>query len=287
MVALASNIGARYWALMARRTYGVMGKQGLCVARNMDATKLVIYHGGSWVGNCYEGGMTKLVNVPICVSYDALVKLVEDVAKVDVARYNLQLWPLAFKLEIIPGVERYSFEPISLEEACSDDGRLYKSRIFQCKKYLKRTLNMYALNDGFEVWIRRSSKTHYEARCKDDECEFQLHGIKMQKGENWVVRMFVKDHKCNIDGFHAHLRQANSWTVGELLAPKLQVGRNASGTWTTIVVFKGFEGKGSCRGICFWSSRRIIQIVACLLSSIGRSKSRDYYGVENKCCKSV
>ncbi|KAK2659084.1 hypothetical protein Ddye_005617 [Dipteronia dyeriana] len=40
--------------------------------------------------------MTKWVNVPRGVSYDALVKLVQDVAKVDVARYNLQLCSLAF-----------------------------------------------------------------------------------------------------------------------------------------------------------------------------------------------
>ena len=35
--------------------------------------------------------------------------------------------------------------------------------------------------------------------------------------------MFVKDHTCNIDGFHARFRQANSWIVGELLASKLTV----------------------------------------------------------------
>ncbi|KAK2655336.1 hypothetical protein Ddye_008388 [Dipteronia dyeriana] len=51
----------------------------------MSATKLVIYHGGSWVGNCYEGGMTKWVNVPRGLSYGVLVKLVQDVAKVDAA----------------------------------------------------------------------------------------------------------------------------------------------------------------------------------------------------------
>ncbi|KAK2655368.1 hypothetical protein Ddye_008420 [Dipteronia dyeriana] len=218
----------------------------------MDATKLVIHHGGSWVGNCYEGGMTKWVNVLKGVSYDVLVKLVQDVAKVDVARYNLQLWSLAFTisstahpriendndvscmmnvdktqvyvtmkplmikrtvsgrtpitvmiarypmltevvttikiasrvwvlvlavlvdmdvlvhgvllhlvvfpfermvwvtmliklLNMLPhelGSERYSFEPISTEEGFSDDGRLYKGRIFECKKNLKQTLNM-------------------------------------------------------------------------------------------------------------------------------------------------
>ncbi|KAK2642683.1 hypothetical protein Ddye_024446 [Dipteronia dyeriana] len=299
----------------------------------MDATKLVIHHGGSWVSNCYEGGMKKWVTVPRCVSYDGLVKLVEDVAKVDVVRYNLQLWSLAFTISgtarpriendndvscmmnvdkllpevfvsvsakeatdcvqddnlcklptsqpvydgflrqlagygsipivdssvcndetidveenncqdgvgygfgcvgghgcagpsgfatfsdvsfredglgddvdqtsehsfprdwIILGAERYSFESISTKEACSDDGRLYEDRIFQCKKDLKRTLNMYALKEGFEVRIRRSSKTRYEAGYKDGECEFHLHGIKMQKEEYWVVRMFrAKDH---------------------------------------------------------------------------------------------
>ncbi|KAK2645733.1 hypothetical protein Ddye_020928 [Dipteronia dyeriana] len=278
----------------------------------MDETKLIIHHGGSWVGNCYESGMTKWVNVPKCVNYDGLVKLVEDVAKVDVARYNLQLWSLAFTISgtdrprrgfipivdpsvcndetiddeennqwldtdnsddssipyidkgshndkdwhdgigcssgnvgghgctgpsgfatfsgisfredglgddvdqtsehasprawIIPGAERYSFESISMEKACSDDGRLYKGKIFQCKKDLKQTLNMYALKEGFEVRIITSSKTHYETGCKDGECEFHLRGIKMQKGEYWVVRMFVKDHTCNINGFHARLR---------------------------------------------------------------------------------
>ncbi|KAK2633754.1 hypothetical protein Ddye_028546 [Dipteronia dyeriana] len=62
----------------------------------MDARKLVIHHDGSCVGNCYEGGMTNWVNVLRGVSYYALVKLVDDVAKVDAARYNLKLWSLAY-----------------------------------------------------------------------------------------------------------------------------------------------------------------------------------------------
>ncbi|TXG51801.1 hypothetical protein EZV62_024325 [Acer yangbiense] len=61
---------------------------------NMDTKRLVIYHGGSWVGNCYEGGLTKWVNVPRGLTYDALVKLVQDVAKVDAARYTIELCSL-------------------------------------------------------------------------------------------------------------------------------------------------------------------------------------------------
>ena len=60
----------------------------------MDTKRLVIYHDGSWVGNCYEGVLTKLVHVPRGLTYDALVKLVQDVAKVDAARYTIELWSL-------------------------------------------------------------------------------------------------------------------------------------------------------------------------------------------------
>ena len=60
----------------------------------MDTKRLVDYHGGSWVGNSYEGGLTKWVHVPRGLTYDALVKLVQDVAKVDAARYTIELCSL-------------------------------------------------------------------------------------------------------------------------------------------------------------------------------------------------
>ncbi|KAK2658125.1 hypothetical protein Ddye_011177, partial [Dipteronia dyeriana] len=56
------------------------------------------------VDNCYEGGMIKWVNVRRGLSYDALVKLVQDVAKVDAARkcgeegHNSQKSPLALEV---------------------------------------------------------------------------------------------------------------------------------------------------------------------------------------------
>ena len=50
-------------------------------------------------------------------------------------------------------------------------------------KDLKLTVQKYALKQNFELRNRRSSKTRYEAGCKDGECEFQLRAYKMQKGE--------------------------------------------------------------------------------------------------------
>ncbi|KAK3205173.1 hypothetical protein Dsin_019219 [Dipteronia sinensis] len=73
--------------------------------------------------------------------------------------------------------------PLARRKSISDDGWLYKGKIFQCKKDLKRILHMYALKEQFEVRIRRSSKTCDKAGCKDGECEFQLRAFKMQKGE--------------------------------------------------------------------------------------------------------
>ncbi|TXG68875.1 hypothetical protein EZV62_003810 [Acer yangbiense] len=110
----------------------------------------------------------------------------------------------------IPRFERYSLEPNRMDKAISNDGCLYKGKLFRYKKDLKRTVQMYVLNENFELQIRRSRKTCYEAGCKDDKCEFQLRAFKMQKGEYWVVQMFMKDHTCNIDGYHARFRQVNS-----------------------------------------------------------------------------
>ncbi|KAK3222227.1 hypothetical protein Dsin_009252 [Dipteronia sinensis] len=109
---------------------------------------------------------------------------------------------------------------------------------------------MYALKEKFEVRIRRSSKTRYEAGCKDGECEFQLHAFKMQKGEYWVVRMFLKDHTCNIDGFPLTSstskfldcrRTINTKVASTRALSKTQRhhGRNVSGTWTSFLVYKG------------------------------------------------
>ncbi|KAK2650721.1 hypothetical protein Ddye_018210 [Dipteronia dyeriana] len=42
--------------------------------------------------------MTKWATVSRCASYDVLVKLVQNVAKVDATRYNLQLYSLAFTI---------------------------------------------------------------------------------------------------------------------------------------------------------------------------------------------
>ncbi|TXG67205.1 hypothetical protein EZV62_008480 [Acer yangbiense] len=61
---------------------------------NMDTKRLVIYHGGRWVGNSYEGGLTKWIYIPRGLTYYALVKLVQDVTKVDAARYTIELCSL-------------------------------------------------------------------------------------------------------------------------------------------------------------------------------------------------
>ena len=57
----------------------------------MDTKRLIIYHDGSWVGNCYEGGLTKWIHVHRGLTYDALVKLVQDVD-----RYTIELCSLVY-----------------------------------------------------------------------------------------------------------------------------------------------------------------------------------------------
>ena len=49
---------------------------------------------------------------------------------------------------------------------------LYKGAIFMSKDKLKITLGRLALKDKFKYRIRRSSKTLFEALCKDKSCKF-------------------------------------------------------------------------------------------------------------------
>ncbi|KAK2656421.1 hypothetical protein Ddye_009473 [Dipteronia dyeriana] len=67
--------------------------------------------------------MTKSVNVRRCVSYDALVKLVQDVVKVDAARYNLQLCSLAITISgtAHPRIENDNDIYMSVENEVTDN----------------------------------------------------------------------------------------------------------------------------------------------------------------------
>ena len=82
-----------------------------------------------------------------------------------------------------------------------DEHVLYKGEMFISKDKLKTTLGKLALKDKFEYRIRRYSKTHFEASCRDIACKFELHAIAMQGGIYCIVAKFVKDHTCDIKLF--------------------------------------------------------------------------------------
>ena len=69
-----------------------------------------------------------------------------------------------------------------------DEHVLYKGAMFISKNELKTTLGRIALKDKFEYRIRRSSKTHFKASCKD----IGLMCGCDAKGSYWIVVKFVK-----------------------------------------------------------------------------------------------
>ena len=124
---------------------------------------------------------------------------------------------------IIPGASNNSFEVVRTEESSSCN-RLSKGGLFQSKKGVKLALQSYALKENFEIRVTRSSQVRYEVGCKDPECKFHFRAAKMVEGGNyWIVRKFEEEHSCTIDELHNRNRQASSWLIGEILAPKLAV----------------------------------------------------------------
>ncbi|TXG68214.1 hypothetical protein EZV62_003149 [Acer yangbiense] len=95
----------------------------------MDTKRLVIYHGGSWVGNSYEGGLTKWVHIPRGLTYDALVKLVQNVAKIDAARYTIELHSL---VRTNSGVAQPLIENDNEVSCMMDEDKLIPEQLAAC-----------------------------------------------------------------------------------------------------------------------------------------------------------
>ncbi|KAK3198373.1 hypothetical protein Dsin_021788 [Dipteronia sinensis] len=86
-------------------------------------------------------------------------------------------------------------------------------------------------DDGINVGDRRilkfmlqgQARQRYEAGCKDLKCKFQIHAVKMEGGNYWIVWIFEEDHSCTINELHNRYCQASAWLIGEIFSLKLTV----------------------------------------------------------------
>ena len=103
-----------------------------------------------------------------------------------------------------------------------DQHVLYKGTMFMSKNKLKTILSRLALKDKFEYQIKRSSKTRFEASCKDIAYKFQLHVVAMQGGIYWTIAKFVKEPSCELELFRHYPQQVSAKVISSVIILILQ-----------------------------------------------------------------
>ena len=83
-------------------------------------------------------------------------------------------------------------------------------------------MDRLALKEKFEYQIKRSSKTHSEASCKDICYKFQLHAVEMQWGSYWIIAKFILDHSCELELFRHYLWKVPAKVISSIIIPGLQ-----------------------------------------------------------------
>ena len=134
-------------------------------------------------------------------------------------------FPTAPSRWILPCAGRYSF--VTTPAASNSQERpLFVGQVFQDKHKLKTELGLYAMQERFDIRVRRSIKYRFEAGCKDINCQFTLGAVRKEHCMFWHVKKFIRTHTCEGDVYRGQFRAANANVIGQLYAPKLSSGAN-------------------------------------------------------------
>ncbi|KAI9157722.1 hypothetical protein LWI28_026921 [Acer negundo] len=126
---------------------------------------------------------------------------------------------------ILPCAGRYSFVT-TLAASNSQEGHLFVGQVFQDKHKLKTELGLYAMQERFDIRVRRSTKYQFEASCKDINCQFTIGAVKKGHCMFWHVKKFIRTHTCEGNVYGGQFRAASANVIGQLYAPKLSSGAN-------------------------------------------------------------
>ncbi|TXG63319.1 hypothetical protein EZV62_010313 [Acer yangbiense] len=86
---VAANGGPDDLALRSKHAKNVR-KKGLMKQRFLADLRLLILHGGQWYGQNYEGEDSKMAFVPPGLTYDGLIKMVEDIVMFDSSSFKIE-----------------------------------------------------------------------------------------------------------------------------------------------------------------------------------------------------
>ncbi|KAK3193551.1 hypothetical protein Dsin_024861 [Dipteronia sinensis] len=119
------------------------------------------------------------------------------------------------------GADLYSFDNVTTIVSSTSSRPIFKGQMFRTKEDFKRELDLHALNERYEYMIRRSTKTQFEATCKEPVCDWVIKAIERKMGTYWIVKKYVRSHNCMVDVFMMHFQKTSSAKIAELMAPKV------------------------------------------------------------------
>ena len=71
------------------------------------------------------------------------------------------------------------------------------NQVFPNKQELKDIVSRWAVMSLREVWVKNSSPTKYNVKCRTSECEFYVHAFKPKNELYWVASI-VRNHTCTL-----------------------------------------------------------------------------------------
>ena len=102
---------------------------------------------------------------------------------------------------MVSGNRYYSIQTIPTMIPSIDEHKIYEGAMFMSKDELKCALGKFALKVKFEYRILWSYKIRFKASCVNIGYNFQLCATMMKWGNYWRVKIFVKDHTCDMEIF--------------------------------------------------------------------------------------
>ena len=134
-------------------------------------------------------------------------------------------FPAAPSRWILPCAGRYSFVTTPAASN-SQEGPLFVGQVFQDKHKLKTELGLYAMQERFDIRVRRSTKYRFEAGCKDINCQFTIGAVRKEHCMFWHVKKFIRTHTYEGDMYGGQFRAASANVIGQFYAHKLRSGAN-------------------------------------------------------------
>lgn len=119
----------------------------------------------------------------------------------------------------------HAHETVILEEddVQSRIDTLKVGRSYDSKDSIKKLLTEYALNNCFEMVVKRSQPERLRVTCKDNNCTFTFMASVVKKTKRFMVRKFVKEHSCGMKYTHDPSKHATASFIARKILSRYDV----------------------------------------------------------------